>query len=216
MKRTNKLFIKLALLMLIPLGIISCKKDSYLKDGGLENANTPLSTYDYLKNNQYHQFDTVLMLADHFKLKDSINNAKTFFAFTDMSLRLLLVSMKDTSLAQLEDSVTQNLFRQYMFRQTINMSQATLIEVPYGNYTSAKSAIKITAANQVVYLNGSGVAFPYNTLDYVKVNGAVDGSAGISPTDSVDIVLPCQTTGIKTSTGTTLHVLVNSATLNKQ
>ena len=122
---------------------------------------------------------------------------------------------KIDSLNQLEDSVTQNLFRQYMFRQTINLSQATLVEVPYANNAGVKSAIKYTAANQVVYLDGANVAFPYNTLDYVKVNGAVDGSSGIAATDSVDVVIPCQTTGIKTSTGTTLHVLANSAILNK-
>ena len=215
MKKTNKLFIKLLLLMLIPLAIIGCKKDGYLTDGGVSNPNTPLSTYDYLKNNKYHQFDTVLMLADHFNLKDSINNAKTFFAFTDMSLRLLIRNLQIDSLNQLEDSVTQNLFRQYMFRQTINLSQATLVEVPYANKAGVKSAIKYTAANQVVYLDGANVAFPYNTLEYVKVNGAVDGSSGIAATDSVDVVIPCQTTGIKTSTGTTLHVLANNAILNK-
>jgi hypothetical protein len=215
MKKTNKLFIKLSLLMLIPLAIISCKKDAYLTDGGVSNPNTPLSTYDYLKNNKYHQFDTVLMLADHFNLKDSINNAKTFFAFTDMSLRLLITNLKIDSLSELEDSVTQNLFRQYMFRQTINLSQATLVEVPYTNDAGVKSAIKYTAANQTIYLDGANVAFPYNVLDYVKVNGAVDGSSGIAATDSVDVVIPCQTTGIKTSTGTTLHVLANNAILNK-
>jgi hypothetical protein len=53
-------------------------------------------------------------------------------------------------------------------------------------------------------------------LQYVKINGVLDGSANMPPGDVADLSIPCQTTGIQTSNGaTTLHVLANTALLNK-
>jgi len=69
------------LLVVLAAGVVSCKKTSYLTDGGLANAKTSLTTYDYLKQQPYHYFDTTILIIDHFNLKDSVNNSKTFFCF---------------------------------------------------------------------------------------------------------------------------------------
>ncbi|GGH09035.1 hypothetical protein [Mucilaginibacter phyllosphaerae] len=217
MKQIIKSNIPVVLAIFLAFGMAACKKDAYLTDGGLSKVKTSYSTYDYLKNNQYHQFDTVMTLIDHYQLKNTVNNAKTFFAFTDMSVNLLMKSLKVTTIDQLTDSVSAKLFTQYMFNKTITLDDATLTAVPYTNEvgSAAPSAIKKVSTGVPVYLANSAPVFNYFTLEYVKINGAVDGSAGTPANDLIDLVLQCQTTGIQTSTGTTLHVLVNNAALNK-
>ncbi|SEO95728.1 hypothetical protein SAMN05192574_11747 [Mucilaginibacter gossypiicola] len=214
MIKNSSLFL-LGLFMVISLG--ACKKNGYLTDGGVSKAYTSLSTYDYLKNNQYHQFDTVIMLIDHYQLKNTLNSAKTFFAFTDMSVNGLMKTLKVTSIDQLTDSVSAKLFTQYMFNKTITLDDATLSSVLYTNEvgSTAPSAIKKITTGVPVYLANSAPTFNYFTLEYVKVNGVVDGSPGAPDDDPVDLALQCQTTGVQTSSGTTLHVLVNNAALNK-
>ncbi|XHR97284.1 hypothetical protein ACFJIV_11890 [Mucilaginibacter sp. UC70_90] len=230
MKKSNHYLsvVPVALLLLFCLG--ACKKNSYLTDGGLQKAATPFSTYDYLKNNKFHQFDTLLTLIDFYKLKDSINNSKTFFAPPDMAINLLMkritikrevdgaiLSSPITTLKQLTDSVSANLFKQYMFNQTITLDGAGITAVSYANKagSAAPCAIKKVAGISSVYLSNSALSYNYYTLEYVVVNGTIDGPSGPSPGDLVDANLPCQTSGIQTSTGTTLHVLANFAVLRK-
>ncbi|WPV01782.1 hypothetical protein SNE26_08355 [Mucilaginibacter sp. cycad4] len=217
MKHSIKNNILIMLGLFIACSMAACKKDGYLTDGGVSKAYTSYSTYDYLKNNQYHQFDTVIMLIDHYKLKDAVNSAKTFFAFTDMSVNGLMNTLKVTSIEQLKDSVSSKLFSQYMFNKTITLDDATVNSVLYTNEVGAiaPSAIKKISTGVPVYLTNSAPTFNYFTLEYVKVNSVVDGSPGAPADDPVDLVLQCQTTGVQTSTGTTLHVLVNNAALNK-
>ncbi|WDF55853.1 hypothetical protein [Mucilaginibacter sp. KACC 22063] len=216
--KKNKPYYIIAALLLVLTAVSSCKKDAYRTDGGLANAYSNLSTYDYLKSNQYHQFDTVLLLVDKFKLKDSINNAKTFFAFTDFSVHALMTSLGTTSLNQLTDSVSSKLFLQYMFEKPITIDSATLIPTSYSNYlgNAAPCAIKKVQATYYVNLSNTNPAFTYFILAYVKVNGMIDGMAGPVQGDQADITLPCQTEGIHTSTGTILHVLANSVIPTKR
>jgi len=215
MKKINQLYIAMLLSLLIIAGLPSCKKDGYLTDGGVSKATTSLSTYDYLKNNQYHQFDTVITLIDHYKLKDTINSAKTFFAFTDIDVHQLMITLRVTSLSQLTDSVSSKLFKQYIFSNTITLDGASLTAVPYTNIMGSSVPCAIKKISSIEYLNltNSALAINYFTLQYVKVNGVLDGSAGAPDDDPVDVVLSCQTTGIQTSTGTTLHVFNNNSLL---
>lgn len=205
----------LVTLLMLTAGFTACKKESYLHDGGLANAVTPLSTYDYLKGHTYHYFDTTILLIDHFNLKDSVNNSKTFFAFTDYAIVALMNAKGITSLDELYDSVSSKFLTQYMFGETITLDGAATVAVGYTDWAgaSAPCAIKKTPATSYVSLPTTSLASTYYILDYVKVNGGIDGAAGTPAGDSVDVVLPCQTTGIQTSSGTTLHVLVNNANL---
>ena len=59
-------YITIVLFMVVVACGLSCKK-TYLIDGGTSTITTPLSPYDYLKNDQYHQFDTVVILIDYFQ-----------------------------------------------------------------------------------------------------------------------------------------------------
>jgi hypothetical protein len=67
--------------------IVSCKKENYLIGGPLNVAKVNETTYDYLKNDPQHLFDTLVLLIDDAGLKDSINQPGiTFFAPTDYSI----------------------------------------------------------------------------------------------------------------------------------
>jgi hypothetical protein len=207
------------LFILLISTLLSCKKNNYLVDGGTVSANTSLSTYDYLKANKYHYFDSTLLLIDHFNLKDSINKAGTFFAFTDFAINLFMRNRGYTSMEQLYDSVSSKFLTQYMFGDsTLSLAHASTVSVQHANWandTSAISAIIKVPQSYTVYLTNTNPTFNYYVLQYVKVNGALDGSPGAPAGDKTDTYLSCQTTGIRTSTGTTLHVLVNNAQLNR-
>lgn len=200
--------------------LIGCKKDDYLTDGGLSKAVTPLSNYDYLANHTYHYFDTVILIIDHFKLKDSVNKAGTFFAFTDYSVTTLMNTLQVTTLNELYSKVTSKLVTQYLFSDaSITLDNADEAAKQYANWAgdaTALSAVKKIENTYVVNLVNSAPAYAYYTLQYVKINGVLDDSANMPPGDVADVSIPCQTTGIKTSNGaTTLHVLANTALLNK-
>lgn len=197
------------LLVLGSILVTSCNKN-YLTDGGVSKANTSLSTYDYLAGNEYHYFDTVLLIADHFGLKDSINKSGTFFAPTDFSITALMTTLNVTSLDSLYDYITSKFLTQYMFADSsINLANATLDPVAHPNWADTIAAVKKTA-----YTYGAANStFTYYILQYVKINGQMDGVNGPVGSDPADAVLNCQTTGILTSTGTTLHVLANNASL---
>ena len=74
-----KLIHKQVLLAFLTLTTLtfSCKDEEYLTDGGVHKTVTSSSNYDYLKSSG--KFDTLLMIVDHFNLKDSLNEASTFF-----------------------------------------------------------------------------------------------------------------------------------------
>lgn len=199
--------------------LISCKKDDYLTDGGQAQEKSSLSTYDYLANHTYRYFDTVILIIDHFNLKDSVNKAGTFFAFTDFSVATLMTNLQVTTLAELYTKVSSKLVTQYMFGDnSITLTNATMAaeqKVNWAGDASALSAVKKIENTYGVYLSSSAPVYSYYTLQYVKINGVLDGSPNIPPGDVTDISIPCQTTGIQTSSGTTLHVLANTALLNK-
>lgn len=215
MKYIHKNAAVVALLLLFAITINSCKKDEYLEDGGLSETSTPLSTYDYLKSNS--QFDTTILLVDHFNLKDTLNRAPTVFAFTDYAVSKFMRDLGYTSLEDLYDSVSSKMLTQYMFGEVITLDNTTEQGAAFNNWAGsmAAAAVSKTLRTEYVYLTSSAPGFDYYTLTYIKINGVLDGSSGAPPNDEVDLKIPCQSSGINTSTGTTLHILANNAPLNK-
>lgn len=217
MKNLNKYRLSLLVYILV-IFLVSCKKGDYLTDGGVHNEQTSLSTYDYLKNHKFHYFDTTILVIDHFNLKDSVNKAGTFFAFTDYSLQRLMQDNNYASLDELYANSSSKIVTQYLFAdKNITLENATLNPVKHTNWAGdmAPSAVKKVQGAYSVYLTSSNPSFNYFTLSYTRINGELDDTPAAPPGDPVDINLPCQTTGIITVTGTTLHVLANTAVLNK-
>ncbi|HEU0227738.1 MAG TPA: hypothetical protein VFQ86_08370 [Arachidicoccus soli] len=196
-------------LLLMVNGLVSCKKN-YLTDGGLAKAYSSYSTYDYLANHPHHDFDTVIMIINHFGLKDSVNAAGTFFAPTDFSINRFMSNEQITSMDSLYAHISSKFLTQFMFSDsTITLGNASINPVLHQNWADTVCGVKkfaytYSAANSV---------FTYYILQYVQINGALDGSSGPIGNDPADAVLNCQTTGIKTSSGTNLNVLANTANL---
>jgi hypothetical protein len=215
MKNNNTAVITLMMLM---ISAAACKKNNYLNDGGTHNPHTTLTTYDYLKNNSYHDFDSTILLIDHFNLKDSVNKSGTFFAFNDYAINAFMINNNLTSMQMLFDSTSSRFLTQYMFgSKDITLDNVTTATVLYPNWASdtVLSGVRKIESSYPVYLTNSVPNFSYYTLQYVRINGVVDGSVGAPVDDPVDLYLPCQTTGILTSSGTTLHVLANNVLLRK-
>ena len=200
----------IALICLFLLSASSCKK-SYLTDGGLAKAVTPLSNYDYLAGNTYHLFDTLLMVIDHYNLKDSVNMAGTFFAPTDVSISSVLTAEQWTSLDSLYAHCTSKFITQYCFADTsLSLYSATTIPVAHPSWADTIAGLKKTAYTYLVV----NTDFTYYTLQYIKINGQLDGINGPVGSDPADVVLNCQTTGVLTSNGkTNLNVLSGNASL---
>ena len=218
MKKNNKRIPAAGMILLILIGAASCKKNNYLNDGGTHDPHTSLSTYDYLKAHAYHDFDSTILLIDHFNLKDSVNKAGTFFAFTDYAINQFMFLAGDTSMQQLYSSISSRFLTQYMFSsKDITLDNVTTSTVQYPNWASdtVLSGVRKVEQAYQVYLTNSVPSFNYYVLEYVRINGAIDGSAGAPANDPVDFYQPCQTTGILTSSGTTLHVLANYAGIRK-
>lgn len=209
------------LLIVITLLATGCKKSEYLTDGGVHDPITSLSNYDYLQQNNWQLFDTLLLIVDHYQLKDEINKAPTFFAPTDFSIARYL-KLKLDSVQLIDENLTYTLndmykdlsadsVRQYLLGEKVELSNTPTAITPH--ITKAKTSCAVQKFLQTdggYYQWGSS---PVYSLYYIKVRGTLDdpNNPPLPNDPNVDSRVLCQTTGIGTSSGSTvLHVLANT------
>lgn len=78
-------------LFIIAVCMVACKKQDYTDGGTIVSPQVNVTTYDYLKNNDAHLFDTVLLLIDKAGMQAAINEKNiTFFSPTNASIRIYL------------------------------------------------------------------------------------------------------------------------------
>ena len=134
----NKL---LWLIVITTVVMIGCKKSEYLTDGGVHKSVTALSNYDYLKQNSWQSFDTLITIIDHYNLKDEVNKAATFFAPTDYSI-FRFIKLKDDSvklineqfkytLNDLYNDINADSIRQYLFKEKIDLTNSATTVTPF-------------------------------------------------------------------------------------
>ena len=209
------------LLIVALFTMAGCKKSEYLTDGGVHDANTKLSNYDYLQQNSWQLFDTLIQVIDHYQLKDEVNKAPTFFAPTDYSIARYIKVKLDSlhridenltyTLADMYDDLSADSVRQYLLGEKVELATAPT------NITLHITLAKTSCAVQK-YLQTDGGYYqwgssPVYSLYYIKVRGSLDDPNNPpAPNDpNVDSRVLCQTTGIGTSSGSTvLHVLANT------
>lgn len=223
-----KLIISMVMVMFLAISIVSCKKQDYIIGGQLSNPVSTLTTYDYLKGNSLHQFDTLLLLVDTAGLKDSINQPGiTFFAPTDYSIDNYLqaktvaaqlvnpnaVYSLDTllkyDLAKLKDSLMM-----YIVHQKLTYSMLTNNGAVYQTALPGDSAvISYEYTNDPNLGYSSLVSSEPQVMYFTQLWGAVTEPfvASELPTN-IAIHTLCQTSGIQTATGM-LDVLNNGHTL---
>ena len=209
------------LLIVTVVLVTGCKKTEYLTDGGVHNAKTELSNYDYLKQNSWQLFDTLLLVVDHYQLKEEVNKAATFFAPTDISiaryLRIKLDSLHliDENLTYTLDDMYKDLnadsVRQYLLGDKIDLANTPTTVTQHATLGKTNCGVqKFLQTDPAYYQWGSS---PVYSLYFIKVRGGLDDPNNpLPPNDpSFDSRVLCQTTGIETSSGATvLHVLANT------
>lgn len=218
-----KLFIAAAV---IGLMLNACKK-SFTIGGSKFNPQVNMSTYDYLKTN--HLFDTLVIMLDKAGLKDEVNQAGTFFAVTNFTIRDFVQIRGDSVRLWLNDEnypytfdsldipSLRDTLRSYMFHDRITRDLIT----PRGLYRKTNEGemrlIQLIATSD--YTNGDVFTTPPEYLYLTKIipwNGypvPVDstGLDGVQPEQLLQTL--CQSSGILTTTGV-VHVLNNQHTFD--
>ncbi|SHM77783.1 Fasciclin domain-containing protein [Mucilaginibacter sp. OK098] len=225
MKNISKLIIVFALANIV---FVACKKDNYIIGGKLENATTTLSTYDYLKNNRYKMFDTLLLVIDKAGLKDVINaKGITFYAPTDFSINNYLqaktiAAQKNNPFARYSiDTLIKydlNTFKDslntYIIPQKIIASSLTESGVVFN---TAKNGSQAVISYEQTFDTNLGYTSAVSTAPRIEYYTFIKGHlppvvvASQIP-DTVGVRVLCQTSGLTTSTGQ-LNVLSNSHVL---
>src|SRR4029079_19121764 len=95
-----KIFHFIALTAIAGFSLVACKKN-YTIGGSKFNAQVNVSTYDYLKTSKL--FDTLVIMLDKAGLKDEVNQAGTFFAVTNFSIRSFVKDRGDSVRLWLND-----------------------------------------------------------------------------------------------------------------
>ena len=221
-----KMLIPVVAAALLLTATFSCKK-SYTIGGSKFVAQVNVSTYDYLKTN--HLFDTLVIMIDKMGLKDEVNQAGTFFAVTNYSIRNYVLAKKaylqvienNENLVYTFDSLDlpslKDTLRTYMFKDRITRDNISKIGewrnsdegdprwiqlIPTTDYTNQNV---FTTDPEYIYLTKvipqPGFSVPTDSTQL----GQVDPSQ--------ELQTLCQTTGILTTTGV-LHVLANSHTFD--
>ena len=211
-------------LMAVLVGFSACKKAAYLTDDGLHQAEVNQTTYDYLASHPNHMFDTLLMVIDHFGMKEEVNNAQTFWVPTDYSISRYYEGLRLSRLNEDENATYE--FDDFL--EDLNVDSVRTYLYSDGQHSLNNAKTDYTAMD-----NGTAVdGFAYNKqlqpqgqwsyqdvyfLYYIKVRGepdatAPDGSVRVDRNDVADTRILCQTTGIKTASGTVLNILSNQHT----
>lgn len=225
MKNITKLII---VFVIASCMLAACKKDNYIIGGQLESTTTPLTTYDYLKNNRFKMFDTLLMLVDKAGLKEVVNQQGiTFYAPTDFAINNYLQKKSleaqrvnpfakytvDTlikyDLAKFKDSLNA-----YIIPQKVVYSSLTQSGVVFN---TAKQGSQAVVSYETTYDPYLGYTSAISTAPKVEYYTFIKGKlpsvvVASSIPDTVGVRILCQTSGLTTSTGQ-LNVLSNSHVL---
>ena len=216
----------IAVAFLLLVATVSCKK-SYTIGGSKFVAQVNMTTYDYLKTN--HLFDTLVIMIDKAGLKDELNQAGTFFAVTNYSIRnyvqakqdYLRIIRNDENLVYTFDSLDlpamKDSLRRYMFTDRITRDNISKIGEWRPSHEGDPRLIQLLPTTDYTNQN----VFTTDP-EYIYLTKIIATPGYPVPTDSTQLgsVVPaqmlqtlCQTTGILTTTGV-LHVLANSHTFN--
>lgn len=225
MKNIYKLFI---VFVIAGFMLVACKKDNYLIGGKLENATTTLTTYDYLKNNRFKLFDTLLMLVDKAGLKDAINHQGiTFYAPTDFAINNYLAKKTaevqrvnpfakysvDTLIKYDLDKFRDSL-NVYIIPQKVIYSSLTQNGIVFNTEKSGSQAV---ISFEPTYDPNLGYTSAVSTPPKIEYYTFIKGKLPVvvvasSIPDTIGVRVLCQTSGLTTSTGQ-LNVLSNSHVL---
>jgi len=225
----KKIIKYLAVVVIAAAVFAGCKKDNYIVGGKLESTVTPLSTYDYLKNNRFNMFDTLLMLVDKAGLKDVINQKGiTFYAPTDFSINNYLnarrlevynVDPKKTytvdSLIKYDLQSFKDSINAYIIPKTVTYSSLSQNGVVFNTALSNKQAVisfEPTIDETLGYTSAVSTPPKLEFYTYIKSGPLPSPLIASEIPDTVGVRVLCQTSRLTTATGQ-LNVLANTHVL---
>lgn len=207
-------FLKSSIILLLVVFAFNACQDDYLTDGGVSKSETSLTVYDYLNTNRYDMFDSLIVIIDSLKLKDTINNAGTYFAPNDYNIELYL-KIKTTELQELvgpdtvysfnsllkDPDLASDFILQYAFKDKITLqNDVSTAGIEYTNLAGNVVIVKKIKTDDAAYYKYTDD--PVYFLYYCK-----EGKENER----------CQTTDILTQNGngTVLHALNNGHIFNR-
>jgi len=220
-----KIFHFIALTAIAGFSLVACKKN-YTIGGSKFNAQVNVSTYDYLKTNKL--FDTLVIMLDKAGLKDEVNQAGTFFAVTNFSIRSFVKDRGDSVRLWLNDEnypytfdsldipSLRDTLRSYMFKDRITRDMISA----KGAYRKANDGemrlIQLLATTDYttnVFVTSPQYLYLTKIIPWNGYPVPADSTqlAGVQPQQLLQAV--CQTSGILTTTGV-LHVVNNDHTFD--
>ena len=199
--------------------LVSCKKNTFITDGGVSKPNVNMTTYDYLNSNP--SFSSLVHLIDKAGLKDSVNGNTTFFAVNNYGVdawvsakkQKRIVALNNENISFTIDSIPPAYYRDslltYMFNGRITRDNLTvsgqLYDSKLGPIPNVHYEIKLRRVTDQYTDYLDHVDF----VNFTKVIASRDDLA-LDPTTipklEQDASYDCQTSGIITTTGI-VHVL---------
>lgn len=202
MKKKLSQFLILCCLILL----ISCQKDEYLDDEGLHDAQLNISKVEFLERNSWQLFDTLVLMIDHYNMRDEVNDAPTFFAATDYSFAGL------GSLDSIYKKMPADTLRDYIFTEKIKVDDLKRSEPKSLKSASGKTFQIFIRTDNDFFIGERWSSVEPDFLYLTKIVGTVD-PIGVDPStlplNERDIDVRAQTTGIIDPNGNMLHVLNN-------
>jgi len=227
-KRYFSMFRYLAIAGVLMAGLASCKKNDYLSGGTINNPKVNMTTYDYLKSNSLHQFDSLLLIIDKAGIKDLINQqGATFFAPTNAAV-LAYLNLRTVRLQQVNPDAKYTLdtlfkydlarmadsMRMYVIDQPLTYDKLTAGGIKYPTQLPGDTAvIAFLPTNNSLLGYFDQISSVPQILTYIKLWYPLPDpfTAANIPTSKAAASI-CQTSGVQTTTGV-LNVLSNSNAL---
>ncbi len=219
------IFLKAAAVLMMMYGLSSCKKSAII-DGGVSNPRVNMTTYDYLKSNSWHLFDTTLILIDKAGMKDIINGDVTFFAPTNYSINKYIATRRDAArkisekldytldslLKEFTPQMLRDSMSRYCFKGKVTRDQMTEVGKSFESLTPG-APLNLYLTKYTFTKDGLMTTIAY-LVSARRVIGDpdvwVDGKLeDPNDDDDADIASVCQTSGVLTTNGV-VHVMANS------
>lgn len=215
------------MILVMSLSIFSCKNDEYKIGGSLHDPNVNMTTYDFLRSNQFGMFDTLLMLVDKAGLKEKLNQSnKTFFVPSDYSInkyveaRTLAIQKVDPfkqwtvdSIMKYEMSRFADSLNLYFIDQNIVNDDLNAQGILFDNLVNNQVVVSYEETDDTNLGNNSNSSTKprvvYFTYLYSELEPNFDVTKIEYPTGTRTLV---QTSNVRTTTGS-VYVLSNSHTL---
>ncbi|SFC66878.1 hypothetical protein SAMN04487907_1078 [Zunongwangia mangrovi] len=203
-------FLNIAVIVFLGGLLISCDDSPYLTDEGVHDPNIEVSKVEYLEQNDWELFDTLVLLIDHYDMREEVNNAATFFAATDYAF-----AFNNQPLDSIYSRYPADTIRDYIFNERIMLEELAERGSPLTlNSASGKEFQVFTRTDNDFFAGERWSSVEPDFLYLTKIIGENIDPIGVDPItipfEERDISVRMQTQGIIDPDGNMMHVISNT------